>query len=91
MKTNHCLDGKNEVYYELERMIQVLIVNERDLSTTQTCTTNCDVKTIKNTINHKECREFRDCRFLTNSLKVCKASFKFNFSALKYTHPINMN
>ncbi|XP_074112286.1 uncharacterized protein LOC141535991 [Cotesia typhae] len=65
-------NGKNQVYYELERMIQVLIVNEKDLSTTQTCTANCDVKTIKNTINHKECREFRDCRFMTNSLKVCK-------------------
>ncbi|KAH0564624.1 hypothetical protein KQX54_013182 [Cotesia glomerata] len=76
-------NGQNQMYYELERMIQVLIVNERDLSTTRTCSINCDISTIKNTINHKECRKFRDCRFMTNSFKVCKACFKFSFSAEK--------
>ncbi|XP_044596781.1 uncharacterized protein LOC123273448 [Cotesia glomerata] len=76
-------------------MIQVLIVNERDLSTTRTCSINCDISTIKNTINHKECRKFRDCRFMTNSFKVCKEkegkSKRYRWFENRYFHRFGGN
>ncbi|XP_057333030.1 uncharacterized protein LOC130672448 [Microplitis mediator] len=65
-------DG-NKNYYELEKMVQTVIVTEEELSTTGSSSHNCNLKEIKGTINSTECREYRDCQYIEGSYEISKA------------------
>ncbi|KAG8035905.1 hypothetical protein G9C98_003031 [Cotesia typhae] len=67
-----------EWYYELEKMIQTVIVNEKDMSIVKSCSHNCDVCSMKYPINDRDCREFRDCHLIKGHLEVCKTYEKYN-------------
>ncbi|KAG8034390.1 hypothetical protein G9C98_007466 [Cotesia typhae] len=67
-----CKNGKiYGGYYELERMIQTIVINERDLSTEQSCQHNCKLDRMEGNINHTECRELYDCRFMSYGFHMC--------------------
>lgn len=64
-------------YYELQRMVQTMVINERDLSTEQLCHHNCKLDRMEGNINHTECREFYDCRFMSYGFHMCNVSIKY--------------
>ncbi|XP_057333033.1 uncharacterized protein LOC130672450 [Microplitis mediator] len=65
-------DG-NKNYYELDKMVQALIVKEEELSTDGSCSHNCDLDEIKETINSTECKEYRDCQYIESGYEICEA------------------
>ncbi|CAD6242763.1 GSCOCG00009565001-RA-CDS [Cotesia congregata] len=58
-------------YYQLERMIQTMVINEKDLSADQSCWHNCKLNKMEGNINHTECKEFYDCRFMSYGFHMC--------------------
>ncbi|XP_008545240.2 uncharacterized protein LOC103569641 isoform X1 [Microplitis demolitor] len=64
--------SSKESYYELEKMIQAIIIEEKDLSTTQSCSENCNLHTA---INHIECKELYECRYIASSLEICEKGY----------------
>ncbi|KAH0557329.1 hypothetical protein KQX54_004237 [Cotesia glomerata] len=67
-----------EWYYELEKMTQTIIVNEKDMTIPESCSHNCDLSSIKYQINHSDCKEFRDCQLMKGRLEVCKNYENYN-------------
>lgn len=61
--------GDTEI--ELKRMIQAVLVDESDLSTTQSCGHRCNLKLIGNKINNTECQELRDCQYIDHDVDIC--------------------
>ncbi|XP_044574926.1 uncharacterized protein LOC123258779 [Cotesia glomerata] len=59
-----------ETNLELEKMVQTVIIAEEDLSTTHSCSHNCNTNLIKDTLNKKECDEFLDCRYSTPGYQI---------------------
>ncbi|XP_044574928.1 uncharacterized protein LOC123258780 [Cotesia glomerata] len=59
-----------ETNLELEKMVQTVIIAEKDLSTTHSCSHNCNLNLIKDTINKTECYEFLDCQYSTPGYKI---------------------
>lgn len=72
--------ASKESYYELEKMIQAIIIEEKDLSTTQSCSENCNLHTA---INHIECKELYECRYIASSLEICEKVIK-NYRIINY-------
>ncbi|CAG5078956.1 Protein of unknown function [Cotesia congregata] len=70
--------NNREWYYELEKMIQTIIVNEKDMSIPESCSHNCDLSPLKYPINHSDCKEFRDCHLIKGRLEVCKTYENYN-------------
>ncbi|KAH0549278.1 hypothetical protein KQX54_007570 [Cotesia glomerata] len=63
-----------ESYYELERMIQAIIIEEKDLTASRdSCSENCN---LRDTIDHAECTELYECRFIDSSLDICELSYE---------------
>ncbi|KAH0564622.1 hypothetical protein KQX54_013175, partial [Cotesia glomerata] len=58
-------------YYELERMIQTMVINEKDLSADQSCWHNCKLDKMEGNLNHTACKEFYDCRFMSYTFFMC--------------------
>ncbi|CAD6233945.1 GSCOCG00007422001-RA-CDS [Cotesia congregata] len=66
-KTN----GKS--YYELERLLQIMIVVENELNNENSCKHNCDLKTMQSYANHPECKQFFDCQYIHSGYEICFA------------------
>ncbi|KAH0541120.1 hypothetical protein KQX54_021094 [Cotesia glomerata] len=64
-----------ERHLELEKMVQTVIIAEKDLSTTHSCSHNCNLNLIKDTINKTECDEFLDCQYSTPGYKIAESIF----------------
>ncbi|XP_053595015.1 uncharacterized protein LOC128667752 [Microplitis demolitor] len=71
-------NAKGKSYYELERMIQHVIYPEKELSTTGSCKHNCDLSTIKNSINDQGCKELTECRFIHDTYDICKTTGSYS-------------
>ncbi|XP_057333031.1 uncharacterized protein LOC130672449 [Microplitis mediator] len=67
-------NGKS--YYELEHMIQTVIVPEKELSTTGSCSHNCDLNAIRHSINNNDCDEYQHCQYLDSSYEICESTDK---------------
>ncbi|CAG5102264.1 Protein of unknown function [Cotesia congregata] len=53
-------------YIELIRMIQTIIIDEKNLTSTRSCNSGCNLERIANDIsNETECQEFLDCKELS--------------------------
>lgn len=61
-------------------MIQHVIYPEKELSTTGSCKHNCDLSTIKNSINDQGCKELTECRFIHDTYDICKTVTIFNIA-----------
>ncbi|XP_057328837.1 uncharacterized protein LOC130669788 [Microplitis mediator] len=59
-------------HYELERMIQTVIIKEEDLTTDGSCSHNCNLRYI-DTINTTECDEYQNCQYISSSYDICEA------------------
>ncbi|CAG5101284.1 Protein of unknown function [Cotesia congregata] len=59
-----------ERHLELEKMVQTVIISEKDLSTTHSCSHNCNLNLIKDTLNKTEYDEFLDCQYSTPDYKI---------------------
>ncbi|XP_057322039.1 uncharacterized protein LOC130665599 [Microplitis mediator] len=59
-------------HYELKRMIQTIIIKEEDLTTTESCSHNCNLDYI-DTINTTECDEYYNCQNVGSSYDICEA------------------
>lgn len=60
-------------------MIQAIIINEKDLSTTQSCSHNCDLELIGDTVNNTDCQQFRDCRYFAHNIDICKMVNRYSY------------
>lgn len=60
-------------------MIQTIIIDEKYINTMKSCGYNCDLSSIENSINHSDCKEFRDCKLIGGSFDVCEV-INFFFS-----------
>ncbi|XP_074097455.1 uncharacterized protein LOC141526368 [Cotesia typhae] len=58
-------------YYELEKMMQAVIVNENEVSSTGDCSFDCDLTKLENT-NGIVCKDFKECRYITKSFDICE-------------------
>ncbi|XP_057328829.1 uncharacterized protein LOC130669777 [Microplitis mediator] len=58
-------------HYELERMIQTVIIKEEDLTTDGSCSHNCNLRYI-DTINTTECDEYQNCQYISSSYDICE-------------------
>ncbi|KAH0568313.1 hypothetical protein KQX54_020361 [Cotesia glomerata] len=66
-------DNTNETkYYKLTRMIQASIVKEKDLDIHKSCRHNCDIDTIKNSMNLTVCQGYRRCQYVGKSFEICE-------------------
>ncbi|XP_057328817.1 uncharacterized protein LOC130669770 [Microplitis mediator] len=59
-------------HYELKRMIQTIIIKEEDLTTTGSCSHNCNLGYIE-TISTTECDEYYECQYISSSYDICEA------------------
>ncbi|XP_044576677.1 uncharacterized protein LOC123259921 isoform X3 [Cotesia glomerata] len=57
-------------HLELEKMVQTVIIAEKDLSTTHSCSHNCNLNLIKDTLNKTQCDEFLDCQYSTPGYQI---------------------
>ncbi|XP_008548916.1 uncharacterized protein LOC106693059 [Microplitis demolitor] len=67
------IEGK-KLYYELEKMVQAVIINEKDLTTSESCSYNCELSEIENTINFRNYRKFIECQYIASSFNICKSN-----------------
>ncbi|XP_074093604.1 uncharacterized protein LOC141523924 [Cotesia typhae] len=67
---------RQKTHLELERMMQTVIIREEDLTTDESCSHNCDLESIKPTINLDECADYRDCQYIEGSYEICEANPK---------------
>ncbi|KAH0550368.1 hypothetical protein KQX54_018983 [Cotesia glomerata] len=58
-------------YYELEKMMQVVIVNEKDVSSSGDCSFDCDLIKLEN-LNENVCKDFKECQYITKSFDICE-------------------
>ncbi|XP_008559058.2 uncharacterized protein LOC103579442 [Microplitis demolitor] len=65
--------NKQFYYHELDKMIQTVIIEERFLSKTGSCSHNCNLNYISETINHTECAVFQDCQYITSGYHICQS------------------
>ncbi|KAH0560429.1 hypothetical protein KQX54_004499, partial [Cotesia glomerata] len=71
--------NKGSAYYELEKMIQTIIVEERVISSDDSCSLNCH--STNELINHSECLVFQNCQYITSRYEFCPSS---NTSSRRY-------
>ncbi|XP_057341101.1 uncharacterized protein LOC130678129 [Microplitis mediator] len=67
---------KNYNHIELERAYQTKIVNEKELSKSQSCSHNCDLSKISDLNTNGECKKYLECKFISNKYDVCEANDK---------------
>ncbi|XP_057333029.1 uncharacterized protein LOC130672447 [Microplitis mediator] len=60
-------------YYELDRLVQKIIIEEKFLSTSRFCDNNCDLSLIRGQ-NNTECDQFMDCQYIGASFDICESN-----------------
>ncbi|CAG5088675.1 Protein of unknown function [Cotesia congregata] len=68
--------NKDFYYYELEKMIQTIIIEERLMSVTGSCSHNCYLSQLTGPINRTECSSFQECQYITSGYTICKSDEK---------------
>ncbi|XP_008552360.1 uncharacterized protein LOC103574641 isoform X3 [Microplitis demolitor] len=71
--TNKVFSDNKESHYELERMIQTIIIKEQDLTTDGSCSHNCKLGHI-DIINTTECDEYYNCQYISPSYNICETT-----------------
>ncbi|XP_044578410.1 uncharacterized protein LOC123261022 [Cotesia glomerata] len=65
--------SSENTYIELKRMIQTIIIDEKNLTSSRSCNNRCNLERIANDIsNETECQEFLDCKELSTDYYVCE-------------------
>lgn len=60
-------------------MIQTIIIDEKNLTSKQSCNNGCNLERIANSIsNETECQEFLDCEELSSYYNVCEMVIKLS-------------
>ncbi|XP_074093605.1 uncharacterized protein LOC141523925 isoform X1 [Cotesia typhae] len=71
---HHKISYNRNLYLELNHMIQSIIIEEKEMSTDGYCSHNCNLNSIKTTINHRDCHEFRDCHYIGSTIDYCEST-----------------
>lgn len=67
------IGSKSYNYIELERAYQTKIVNEKELSKSQSCSPNCDLSKIPDINTNGECKRYQECKYISSRYDVCEA------------------
>lgn len=51
----------------------MVIIEEQNLSSSGSCTHNCNLNDINDTINYGECKEYRDCQYINSDYEICES------------------
>lgn len=67
-------------------MMRPVLINEKNISLTRKCNHHCDVELInKAGIYENECKEYRDCTYVSENTTICSVVSDKTTADLNYT------